>query len=390
MLPYVRLSTFYFVYFASLGALLPYWGLYLQSLGFSAREIGELMAIIMVTKIVSPNIWGWLADRSGQRMRVIRLGSLASLLTFVAIFYVSSYTAVALVMLLFSFFWNATLPQFEAVTLGYLQEGLQRYSAIRLWGSVGFIVAVALLAPLLDYFGINLLIPVLTGIYLAIFLCSLAVKERPQEPVVTSETPLLLRQVLRRPEVVALLVMSFLMQAGHGPYYSFYTLYMEGFGYSRTLVGQLWALGVVVEVVIFLFMHRLIPRYGLYRLLIASLLLTLLRWLLIALWPDSLLLMLLAQTLHAASFGIFHAVTITLFHQAFPGRLQGRGQAIYSSISYGAGGALGALLSGYVGEYYSLNAIYLMAALLTLMALLVAWRWLDDIAVVGGRVGRYR
>ncbi|NNF97645.1 MAG: MFS transporter, partial [Halobacteria archaeon] len=61
-MPYWRLSGFYFFYFASLGALLPYWGLYLKSQGYDITAIGDLMAIIMATKIISPNIWGWIAD----------------------------------------------------------------------------------------------------------------------------------------------------------------------------------------------------------------------------------------------------------------------------------------------------------------------------------------
>ncbi|WP_419582672.1 MFS transporter, partial [Thiolapillus sp.] len=51
-MPYWRLSAFYFFYFAALGTLMPYWGLYLQSLGFDAFAIGSLMSILMATKIV--------------------------------------------------------------------------------------------------------------------------------------------------------------------------------------------------------------------------------------------------------------------------------------------------------------------------------------------------
>ncbi|MGD9164200.1 MAG: MFS transporter, partial [Chromatiales bacterium] len=82
-MPYWRLSGFYLFYFASLGALLPFWGLYLQARGFTPAEIGELMAVIMVTKLIAPNIWGWIADHTGLRMPIVRLASLLSAICFV-------------------------------------------------------------------------------------------------------------------------------------------------------------------------------------------------------------------------------------------------------------------------------------------------------------------
>ncbi|HEX9801661.1 MAG TPA: MFS transporter, partial [Gammaproteobacteria bacterium] len=227
-MPYWRLSGFYLFYFASLGALVPYWSLYLKSLGFSSLQIGQLMAILMATKIISPNIWGWIADHTGKRMAVVRLGSLLAVVSFAWVFFVDSFWGLALAMLLFSFFWNAALPQFEATTLSHLGEQSHRYSMIRLWGSIGFIFTVAGLGPLLDSAGAVILPPVLLGLFLAIWGSSLLVQERLVEHPVQESRPI--SQILRRPEVLALLAVCFLMQASHGPYYTFYTIYMEGFG----------------------------------------------------------------------------------------------------------------------------------------------------------------
>ena len=141
-MPYWRLSGFYFFYFASLGALIPYWSLYLRSLGFNATDIGNLMAILMATKIISPNIWGWVADHTGRRMAIVRMGCLISMLAFTGVFFSDSFIWLVLVIVVFSFFWNATLPQFEASTFIHLGDQTHRYSSIRLWGSIGFIVAV--------------------------------------------------------------------------------------------------------------------------------------------------------------------------------------------------------------------------------------------------------
>lgn len=373
-LPYWRLSSFYLFYFASLGVLVPYWSLYLQYLDFDARAIGELMAVLMATKIVSPNVWGWIADHTGRPMQVVRLGSLAAVVTFAGVFVAREYWPLAAVMLLFSFFWNAALPQFESTTLSHLGDASHRYSNIRLWGSVGFIGTVSVLGLALDAFDAAILPPVLLLLFIGIWFSSLTVPERPAHHAVAATGSL--GGVLRRPEVVALLLVCFLMQASHGPYYTFYTIYMESFGYGRGLIGQLWALGVLAEVGLFLLMQRLVPRYGLRLLLLWALGLTAVRWLLIGAVPESLSIQLFAQTLHAASFAVFHAVAIALFHHYFRGRHQGRGQALYSSLSFGAGGAVGALYSGVIWDLLSPAASYYVAAVLGALALVLAWIWI--------------
>ncbi len=377
VVPYGRLSLFYLFYFGCLGALVPYWGVYLQSLGFSIGEIGELLALLMGTKIISPNLWGWLADHTGRRIEVVRLGALLSLLSFCAIFTVESFWGVALVMLLFSFFWHAIHPQLEVITLNYLHHNYHRYSSIRLWGSIGFILTAAGFGSLLEVFGTSALLWGMVAIYSGILLSSLLVRESGvvQEVV---EPPALWR-VLARPEVIALIAVSFLMQIGHAPYYSFFTLYMEQHGVDRAVVGQLWSLGVVMEVGIFMVMHRLLVFFSLRQMLLVALLLAALRWAITAALADSLPMILLAQSLHAASFGIFHAVMIALFHHYFTGRLQGRGQALYSSLSYGAGGAVGSYWAGQLWSSYGAVSIFQMAALVSLLAFGVAWRWVEEI-----------
>jgi PPP family 3-phenylpropionic acid transporter len=375
-MPYWRLSGFYLFYFASLGALVPYWSLYLKHLGFGAVEIGELMAVIMATKIVSPNIWGWIADHTGKGMTIVRIGSLLGVISFSGIFLGNSYWWLMIVMLAFSFFWNAALPQFEATTMTHLGNEPHRYSGIRLWGSIGFIFAVAALGPVLEEYGAQWLPVVVLGLMFGIWVMSLLVSERSAGHLPLAHDSL--RKVLSQPVVLALLIVCFLNQASHGPYYTFYTIYLEAHGYSRSLIGQLWALGVIAEVGIFLIMHRLVPLFGLRVLLISSLLLTALRWWLIGEFVDSLSILLLAQLIHAASFGIYHVVAIQLIHRYFVGKHQGRGQALYSSMSFGAGGAVGALYAGYAWEGVGETATFLIAMLISLASVVVAWIGIKD------------
>ena len=370
-MPYWRLSGFYLFYFASLGALLPYWGLYLKSLGYDITAIGNLMAIIMATKIISPNIWGWIADHTGRRMAIVRLGSLCAALAFAGVFFQDGFIWLAIVMMLFSFFWNAALPQFEATTFYHLGDHIDRYSSIRLWGSIGFIATVWGLGSLMQGQGIQLLPWILLGLFTAIWINSLFVPEEAAGHLALDHSPL--RKILSQPHVVGLLLVCFLLQAGHGPYYTFYSIHMEAHGYSLSMIGGLWALGVIAEVIVFLLMHRLVPKFGLRNLLLVSLLLAVVRWLLIGLFPEHLSVMLFAQILHAATFGVYHAAAIQLIHTYFKGKHQGKGQALYSSLSFGAGGALGSFYSGYVYDYFGALLMFGIAAVLSLLAFLIAW-----------------
>lgn len=375
--PYWRLSGFYLVYFATIGVIVPYWPLYLQSLSFSAREIGELMAVVMATKIIAPNIWGWIADHTGRRMLIVRAGSLLAILCFAGVFFGSSYTWMAVVMAAFSFFWNATLPQFEATTFTHLGEQTHRYSSIRLWGSIGFVIAALLLGWELQGQGAGNLPWVLLSLFIAIWLFSLVVPERAAGHLRLDQLHIF--EIMKRPEVLALLLIVFLMQFSHGPYYTFYTIYMEQHGYSRSLIGGMWALGVIAEIVVFLFMHRLIPWCGLRALLLFSLAMAAVRWCLLAWFVDSLPVMLFNQLLHAATFGIYHAVAIQYFHVYFRDRHQGRGQALYSSVSFGAGGALGALLGGYAWAGLGSTPTYLAAALISVVSFCLGWLYIRRI-----------
>ena len=368
---YWRLSGFYLFYFATLGALVPYWGLYLKSLEFNVSEIGELVAILMATKIVAPNIWGWIADHTGGRMKIVRLASLLAAIAFAGVFVSNQYWWLVLVMTVYGFFWNASLPQFEATTMNHLGNDTHRYSGIRLWGSVGFIIAVAGLGPVLGSYGTAVLPWVLLVLFTGIWLSSLFVPESAAGHLQLDQEPLL--KVLRRPVVFSLLLVSFLVQMSHGPYYVFFSIYMEDHGYSTALIGQLWALGVAAEIGVFLLMPVLLPRYGARRLLLVAVTLTTLRWLLVAGFADSIVIIAFSQLLHAASFGLYHVVVIFLIHRLFTGAHQGRGQALYSSLSFGVGGAIGSLASGYLWSGVGPQAMYLLAAATALCAVFVVF-----------------
>jgi PPP family 3-phenylpropionic acid transporter len=333
------------------------------------------MAILAGTKIVAPMVWGHIADRTGQRMPLVQWGSLAAAIAFGGVFAVQGFWGMALATTCFSFFWNAALPQMESVTFNHLGTRAARYAQVRVWGSVGFILVVGGLGLLLGRSPLSV-VPIWVLALLALLWAStLAV---PDSPPAQAEGPApSLRRVLRRREVLAFFGACFLMQAGHGVYYAFYSIHLKAAGYSSPAVGALWVLGVVAEVVVFLAMHRLLARLGARLVLLWSLGLAALRWLLIGAFVDLLPVQIFAQALHAASFGTFHASAIHLVHHYFPGRTQGRGQALYNSLSFGAGGAVGSLLGGLLWSGAGPLVTFGAGALAALAGLAAAWHWVD-------------
>ncbi len=367
-IPYARLSSFYFWYYGLLGILHPFWPLFLSHQLFTATEIGQLLAIQMGTRILSPNLWGWLADHTGRRMGTIRLGAALGMVFFAAVFVADDFWSMALVMAGYSFFWNAVLPQFEALTLDHLHAEPHRYSDIRVWGSVGFVISVVAggywFEGRIDDFRIIGL--VFLGMIWVSSLWVPGVERRFVRPRAGG-----LMKVLRQGRVQAFLLMSFLLQVAHGIYYAFYSLQLEAAGYDRGTIGLFWALSVVAEICLFVVMRRLLTRWSLWEILVVSLALTAVRWLIIGHATDWLAALLLAQCLHAFSFGACHAVSVDYLRRFFPREHLGQGQAMYSAASFGAGGAAGALLGGLLWQGGG-TLTFNVAALVSLGALVVA------------------
>ncbi len=347
-LPYGRISAFYFAFFAVLGVLSPYWGPYLKGRGFEAAEIGTLIALLHVTKIIAPNLWGWLADTSGRRMAIIRLSCIAALFGFSGVLVPGGFWWMAAVMVAFSFFWNAALPQFEANTFNHLADQTHQYARIRLWGTVGFMVAVLAVGEGIDQYGIEILPSVLLGLFLLLALISLLVPQASAKPTKTHSGAF--KAVMLQPAVIGLLVACFLMQVSHGPFYAFYSIFLQDHGYSSTAIGALWAVALVAEIGVFLMMPRWLPYLSPQRVLMLVMGLAAVRWLLVAFFPAVVSLQVLAQLLHAGTYGAYHAVAISLINRYFEGGLQGRGQAIYSSMTFGAGIAVGSFVGGQLWE----------------------------------------
>ena len=370
---YWRIAGFYFFYYAFVGLFSPYWSLYLKSIDFSAIEIAILMSIHPVMRMIAPSIWGWLADQKGRRHTVVQIAATLSAVCYLGVFATTSFWGMFLVLGLMSFFWSASMPLVEATTLTYLGKNSTRYGRIRSWGSIGFIASVVGLGYAFDHIAIYWLLWAGLTCELGILVFS---RQIPPTEVLAHHTdhqPV--KQILLQPPVIALFSACFLMSVAHGPYYTFYSIYLVEHGYAKSAVGGLWALGVICEIGVFFLMPWLVQRFGYTRVLLASFSAAVLRFLLIGWGVDFLSLLLVAQALHAATFGAYHAAAMGLVHEFFQGRHQSKGQALFGSITYGAGNMFGSLASGPIWEHYGASVLYSCSSAMALLGLLlILWK----------------
>lgn len=351
-----NLSRFYFIYYFFVGAFVPYWGLYLEAEKFSPADIGILMSLFQISRIFAPNFWGWLADHTARRVVWIKLTAVLGLLGFVAVFWAHGFWAIFLVMAALSLFTSSTLPLSESLTLAHLATTNGHYSRIRMWGSLGFIVASVVLGYVTEAYGIHSLLWFLLAVQIVLFALTFKLPEAKIAPHAHDEFSIW--QVVKQPNVIALLLGCALMVTAHGVLYNFYSIYLGQHGYSKSTIGLLWSVGVICEIGIFMLMPKIMARFSLKRILLTSLALAVIRFSLIGVAIDSLLMIVLAQTLHAATFGSFHAASVEVVTQFFNGRHQAKGQAIYNSVAYGVGGTVGGVAGGFGLQYLGRLADY--------------------------------
>jgi PPP family 3-phenylpropionic acid transporter len=384
--PYWRLSAYYFAYFAFIGVFAPYFGLYLQSLSLSAWDIGLLMSQMQLMRVVGPYLWGALADRFGARLPIVRATAVVALCVFSAFFFVRRFDGLLLVMTVLAFFWAAALPLVEALTFDHLRDNSARYSRVRLWGSVGFIVAVMATGILLDHLRLESLLWISIVSLTAIVLCSLLVPDAIVHLPAEEAPPI--GEILRQPRVRALLAACFAMTVAHGALNIFYSIFLAGHGYSNSAIGALFSLGVLTEIGVFFFMSRVMRRFGLRAILLTCFAAAIVRFAMIGWGVDRLAVLVLAQVLHGLTFGACHSAAIAAINRWFPGRTRSRGQALYASVSFGAGGLAGGLLSGWTWDYLGGELTFVLGSVYALIGLLLVAGWIAKEGVGEARATR--
>ncbi len=374
-IPAARLSSFYFAYYAALGAFTPYWSLYLKARGMDVAAISVLMSLWYATRIVAPSTWTTLAAHSAHPIRWLQLGCLLTLGTFAAFLLPLEFVGLFAVMCAFCFAYNAVMPQFESITMSHLGARADLYGRIRVWGSVGFITVVALFGVLLDRFGVDtlpwLMLPLFVALLVSSFLNGYA---HPVEEI-HDENHVGFRARLKQPQVIAFFSAAFLAQLSFGPYYTFFSIYLSEHQYSATMLGGFWSVGVLAEIAVFFLSSRIFRRWDPGTVLVYALLSAAVRWWVTALWPDNIALMVAAQLTHALNFGAFFAAAMQLLVRFFPGRMNGHGQGVFYGLSSGVGGVVGALAAGQLWRFGG-NVAFLVSGCIALVSAAIAWYWL--------------
>ena len=373
-----RLATFYFAYFCHLGAFVAYFALWLDARGFSPAEIAVVLAAPQFVRVVAPTLWGWLADLRAERFPgglrgLVVLQSLLAAVCFSLLTQASEWRSAFAWVALTAIFTSGVLPLVEATTLSVLGPRIEGYGPVRVWGSIGFIVSVLAVGMLLDRAPASIVTPIIAALLVATALSAALLPRGRIDPAPGGAARV--GEVLREPRVAALLGACFCMSVAHGALYAFYTLYLVEHGYSKSLIGVLWTLGVLAEIVLFLALPVLLRRHTLRALLLVSFLAAGVRFTAIGWGVASLALLAAAQLLHGLTFGAYHAAAVAAVHRLFKGALAVRGQALYASFSYGLGGASGLLLSGWCWSALGPELTFTVSSAFGLAgACLVFWR----------------
>jgi len=362
-----RLAGFYFLFFAYSAAYVAYLPLYLAGRGLDAGEIAVVLALPQLARIFAPAAWGVLADRYGARRAIVAASCAAMALCFAALPFAPGARAIGWLIALTGVFSAGALPLVEAMTLA-APGGLARYGPIRLWGSVGFIVVLLAGGAWVEAVPLATLPPALAAIALAALASAWTLPAGARHPAGRTVW------IEISPGARAILGGGFCMAAAHGALYAFYTLQLQREGYGGVAIGMMWTIGVVAEIAVFAWLPALLRRHALSAILLFSFGCAVARFLVIGWLPSAMWLMIAAQVLHAATFGSFHAASVAAIHRVFPEHAQGRGQALFSSAAYGAGGAAGALLAGWGWEEGGPRLAFSLAAAVALAGAYFAYR----------------
>ena len=328
-----------------------------------------MLSFFQLSRIFAPNIWGWLADRTERRSLWIKLTAFFGCLGFFGIFWADNFFEVFLIMMAMSIFTSSTLPLAESLTLSHLATTNGHYSRIRAWGSFGFIVASFGFGFVFDLLGIQHLLVTLLITQMLIFIFSYGIPEKAYER--EESVNLSFFNILKNNEVICLLSSCALMVTSHGLLYNFFSIYLDEQGYTKSAIGFLWSLGVICEIIVFLSMPKMLKFFNFKQILMISLFIAVIRFFIIGNYVDFLILIILAQMMHAFTFGAFHVASIEMVNKFFPGKNHAKGQALYNSITYGVGGALGGLGGGFIIQTYSASSAFLLSALFPLLGFII-------------------
>ncbi len=226
----ISIRLFYAAYFAAMGLILPYFPVYLTDLGLNTFWVGIFVGALAATKVIAPPLAGLLLEYRNTNTRTFLLLT-ASLATLTAAALIPNMDMAWMlgVVIIFGFFWAAILPLTDGLSLVVSELSIMSYGRLRVWGSVGFVLASFTGGLWLVGNNINLFPWILTGL---LMLTTLAAVGFPDLSALSEKTKQTSSSQPNQKAFIWLLFIGFCMQASHGAYYGFFSLYMLDAGYS--------------------------------------------------------------------------------------------------------------------------------------------------------------
>ena len=368
LIPFSALSA---SYFAHIGFFNPYLPLWLKELGLGLFAISLLTSVQAATRLFAPYGWGWLSDHTGERVKLLRYGATAALVISAGLWFDFGVWWLAAVLLLMFTHTSSMMPMSEAAMAHLVSSGgtfdAKRYGRVRLWGSLGFLVTVFVAGGWFEHHGMRHF-PAWTALTLLAVVASVWALPDLKEAVHPSAAKVPVWPILQQRPVQWLFASLFFHVLSHMGMYVFFSLYLDSLGYSKSMIGVLWAVSVIVEIAWFFTQSRWLPLLSLTAWLVVCAGVMVLRMGITASAASVLPLLLVAQALHALTFAAHHSVCIALLSHHFPGQLRGRGQALYTVIGYGFPGVIGGVLGGVLSSNYGLASVFWATTAISLIA----------------------
>ncbi|MGI9414297.1 MAG: MFS transporter [Hyphomicrobiales bacterium] len=379
----LRLSIFYGALFLGLGVYLPFFPVWLRAQGLDAGEISVVLACQMAVRIGSGPWFSFLADRTQSRRGLLIALSAAALASLCLLAVVEGFVAIVIVATVASAVWTPILPLIETLTVAESEAGRADYGRTRLWGSLTFILGSIGGGYVLKSADPGSVLWMLVGSYALMTAASLALPgdTRSAAPGAgTAKGRIRFANVLPvvgNPLFLTFLGAASLIQASHAFYYGFGTLHWQSLGIDDGVIGALWSLGVIAEVILFMVSRRAVTAIGPVGLIVAGGLGALVRWTLTAFDPGVEWLFVI-QAGHGLTFGAAHLGAMHFIARAAPADYHATAQGVYGAFSGGivmavVMAASGTLYAQYGGHGYLVMAVF--GALGAILGAVLLRRW---------------
>lgn len=356
------LGLSYFTYFFCYGIYLPFWSVWLQGSGLDAEKIGLLLGCGMVARFAGSLLIASQVKNPAQLIVALRLLALLTALFALGFWFGGQWLWLLLVMVGFNLFFSPLVPLSDALAATWTRQIGLAYGPVRLWGSLAFVISSALTGMLVSAYSYQAVLLLLSlGVVAMLSGMLLPPQTRPQGEARQGASGgwAAWRDLLREKSVWRFMICVTLLQGAHAAYYSFSAIWWQQAGYSASVVGYLWSLGVVAEIVVFALSNRLFRRWSARDLLLLSGVCTLLRWTLLGA-TTALPLLVVAQILHCGSFTICHLAAMR-FIAARKGTEVIRLQSLYSALAMGGGIAVMTMICGVLFAHLQGHLFWVMA-----------------------------